>query len=190
VSDPGLHLPRPSIAGVRGLEDLLYDLRELVETARMMPMSALVLVNRDEALTLIEDVLASLPGELREARFLLKERDEYLVEARREAAALIDAARVQAERMVERTEIAREARRTAEEVVATADATARRLQHEAEDFIDRRLADFETGLERTLATIRRGRQRLQVPIPTTDDEGAAELAGEEFDQGEVFDQDT
>jgi cell division septum initiation protein DivIVA len=182
VSDPGLHLPRPSIAGARGLEDLLYDLRELIETARMMPMSASVLVNRDEALTLVEDVLASLPGELREARFLLKERDEYLAEAQREAAALIEAARVQAERMVERTEISREARRTVEEIIATAEADARRLRHEAEDFIDSRLADFEAGLERTLATIRRGRQRLQAPIPTTDEEGAEELAGEVFDQ--------
>lgn len=182
MTDPGLNLPRPSIAGARGLEDLLYDLRELIETARMMPMSASVLVNRDEALTLVEDVLASLPGELREARFLLKERDEYLDEARREAAALIEAARVQVERMVERTEIARAARRTAEEILASAEADARRLRHEAEDFIDARLAAFEVGLERTLGTIRRGRQRLQAPLPTTDEEGAEELAGEFFDQ--------
>jgi cell division septum initiation protein DivIVA len=161
VSEIGL--PRPSIAGSRGLEDLLYDLRELIETARMMPMSASVLVNRDEALTMLEDIVASLPGELREARFLLKERDEFLAESRREAAALIETARVEAGRMVERTEISREARRTADEIIATAEADARRLQHEAEDYIDARLAAFEDGLLRTLATIRKGRTRLQVP---------------------------
>ncbi|MEX0663813.1 MAG: ATP synthase F0 subunit B [Acidimicrobiia bacterium] len=181
MSDPGLGLPRSSIAGARGLEDLLYDLRELIETARMMPMSASVLVNRDEALTLMEDVVASLPGELREARFLLKERDEFLAEAQREAAALIDSARVQAERMVERTEISREAHRTAEEIVANAEADARRLRHEAEDYIDARLAAFEAGLERTLATIRKGRQRLQVPLPAPHSEDD-ELARDVFDQ--------
>ena len=171
-----------SIAGARGLEDLLYDLRELVETARMMPMSASVLVNRDEALTMIEDALATLPTELREARFLLKEREEYLAEARREAAALVDAARVQAERMVERTEIAREARRSAEEVMAAAEADARRLSHEAEDYIDARLAAFEASLVRTLGTIRKGRERLQVPLPAPADE-------DDEPGTEVFDQD-
>jgi cell division septum initiation protein DivIVA len=180
MTEPGL--PQPAIAGSRGLEDLLYDLRELIETARMMPMSASVLVNRDEALTMLEDIVAYLPGELREARFLLKERDEFLAEARREAAALIETARVQAERMVERTEIAREARRTADELVALAEADSRRMRHEAEDYIDARLAAFEEGLQRTLATIRKGRTRLQVPPSSLGEEPDNELAQDVFDQ--------
>jgi F0F1-type ATP synthase membrane subunit b/b' len=175
-------LPPPAIAGARGLEDLLYDLRELIETARMMPMSASVLVNRDEALTMVEDALAVLPAELREARFLLKEREEYLAEARREALALIDSARVQAERMVERTEIAREARRSVEDVVAAAEADARRLRHEAEDYIDARLSAFEALLARTHATIRKGRERLQVPLPPSDDEPVEDAGRDVFDQ--------
>lgn len=180
MSEPGL--PPPAIAGSRGLEDLLYDLRELIETARMMPMSASVLVNRDEALTMLEDIVAFLPGELREARFLLKERDEFLAEARREAAALIETARVQAERMVERTEIAREARRSADEIIANAEADGRRMRHEAEDYIDARLAAFEDGLQRTLATIRKGRTRLQVPPSALGEEPDDGLAQDVFDQ--------
>jgi cell division septum initiation protein DivIVA len=180
MTEPGI--PRPAIAGARGLEDLLYDLRELVETARMMPMSASVLVNRDEALTLLEDIVALMPGELREARFLLKERDEFLAEARREAAALIETARVQAERMVERTEIAREAKRTADEVIALAEADGRRMRHEAEDYIDARLAAFEEGLQRTLATIRKGRTRLQVPPSALGEEDEDELVQDVYDQ--------
>ena len=182
MTEPGL--PPSAIAGSRGLEDLLYDLRELIETARMMPMSASVLVNRDEALTLLEDIVALMPGELREARFLLKERDEFLAEARREAAALIDAARVQAARMVERTEISREARRTVDEIIASAEADARRLRHEAEDYIDARLAAFEDGLQRTLATIRKGRTRLQVPPHAMSGEADDELEQDVFDQDE------
>jgi cell division septum initiation protein DivIVA len=173
----------------RALEDLLFDLRDLVETARMMPMSASVLVNRDEALALVEDMLGTLPEELRRARWLLKERDEYLEQARRVADAIIDAARVQAERMVERTEIAREARRTAEQVVADAEADARRLRHEAEDYVDARLARFEEALDRTLATVRRGRDRLQVDLEALDSADRADAqAGDAEDQA-FFDQD-
>ena len=57
-----------------------------------------------------------LPEELRHARWLLKEREEFLAQARREADDIIEAGRVQAERMVERTEVAREARRVAQQV--------------------------------------------------------------------------
>jgi len=169
----------------RALEDLLFDMRDLIETARMMPMSASVLVNRDEALSLVEETLGTLPEELRRARWLLKERDEFLEQARRDADAIIEAARVQAERLVERTEIAREARRTAEQLVSDAEADARRLRHEAEDYVDARLARFEEALDRTLATVRRGRDRLQVDLDALD---ADDRAGDEEDQA-FFDQD-
>ena len=64
----------------------------MVDTARTMPMSASVLVNRDEALELIDEALHALPEELRHARWLLKERDEYLAQARRDAEDIVEAA--------------------------------------------------------------------------------------------------
>ena len=146
------------------LETLLLQLREIIDTARTMPMSASVLVNREETLELVDDALHSLPEELRHARWLLKERDEYLAQARRDAEDIVEAARVQAERMVERTEVAREARRVAQQVVAHAEADSRRLRHEAEDYIDQKLASFEVVLERTMQTVQRGREQLQAVV--------------------------
>ena len=164
------------------LEGLLEHLRDLVETARTMPMSASVLVNRDEAVELISQAQAGLPGELRHARWLLKERDEYLATARRESDELLQAARVQAERMVERSDIVREARLSAQQIIADAEAEARRLHHVAEDYVDLRLAALETLLDKTMTGVRKGRQQLQVDLPEA----------EETDEGEevpVFDQD-
>src|SRR5262249_10277465 len=103
------------------LETVLLQLREMIDSARTMPMSASVLVNRDEALDLLDEALHSMPEELRQARWLLKEREEYLAQARLDAEDLVEEARVQAERMVERTEVAREARRVAQQVVANAE---------------------------------------------------------------------
>src|SRR6476660_8428316 len=129
-----------------------------------MPMSASVLVNREETLELIDEALATMPEELRHARWLLKEREEYLAQARRDAEDIVEAARVQAERMVERTEVAREARRVAQHVVSHAEADSRRLRHEAEDYIDQKLASFEVVLERTMQTVQRGREQLQAVV--------------------------
>jgi cell division septum initiation protein DivIVA len=150
------------------LETVILQLREIVDSARTMPMSASVLVNRDEAIELLDDALRSMPEELRHARWLLKEREEYLAQARRDAEDIVEAARVQAERMVERTEVAREARRVAQQVIAHAEADSRRLRHEAEDYIDQKLASFEVVLDRTMQTVQKGREQLQAivePLP-------------------------
>jgi hypothetical protein len=66
--------------------------------------------------------------------------------------------------MVERTEVVREARRVAQTVVDDAEASARQLRHEAEDYVDQKLAAFEVVLERTLRSVEKGRERLQVVI--------------------------
>jgi len=172
---------------VPDVEALLLQVRELVDAGRSMPMSASVLVNRDELLTLIDASLDELPEELRQARWLLKEREEFLSQARRDADTIVEAARARAEHMVERTEIVREARRTAQHVVDDADATARRLRHEAEDYIDQKLATFEVVLDRTMQTVQRGRERLQVVTMTETDLTAGPQ--EEEPPGGFFDQD-
>ena len=70
-----------------------------------MPLSASVMLNRDEFGEILQDAIDGLPEELRQARWLLKERDEVLERAEHEATRIIDVARVRAERMVERTEV-------------------------------------------------------------------------------------
>src|SRR5262249_21856247 len=174
-------------------ETLLRELREIIDTARTMPMSSSVLVNREETLELVDDARACLPEELRHARWLIKEREEYLVQARRDAEDIVEAARVQAERMVERTEVAREARRVAQQVVSHAEADARRLRHEAEDYIDQKLAAFEVVLDRTMASVQKGRDQLKAIVEplaaaVPDEHSGLEALYDEGDAG-VFDQD-
>ncbi len=170
--------------GAHDCEALLLRIRDLVEGGRSMPMSASVLVNRDEILTLLEDAIANMPEELRQARWLLKEREEFLAQSRREADDIVEAGRVQAERMVERTEVVREARRRAQALVDDAEAAARALRHEAEDYVDQRLASFEVVLERTMQAVQKGRQRLQVVVDLPAEDDDAEHAESTF-----FDQD-
>ena len=161
---------------------------KIVDTARTMPMSASVLVNREETLEIVDDALRSLPEELRHARWLLKEREEYLAQARRDAEDIVEAARVQAERMVERTEVAREARRVAQQVVSHAEADSRRLRHEAEDYIDQKLASFEVVLERTMQTVQRGREQLQAVVDPMPPDPPVETLPD-LDESGLFDQD-
>jgi vacuolar-type H+-ATPase subunit H len=147
-------------------EALIRGALDVVQTAKAMPLSASVLVSRDELVELLQAALDRMPDELRQARWLLKERDEFLAEKSREADVLLEEVRVQAERMVQRTEIVRQANHVAQRILDDANEEARRLRHEAEDYADQKLASFEIVLDRTMKTVQAGREKLQVsPLP-------------------------
>lgn len=168
---------RRALSEEHDAEALVRHALELVLSAKAMPLSASVLVSRDEMAEVLHAALEQLPEELRQARWLLKEREEFLAEKEREAESLLDEVRVQAERMVQRTEIVRYANQAAERVVEDARDEARRLRHEAEEFCDKKLAAFEIVLERTAKTVRAGRERLAAPAATASGPGAGSDAG-------------
>lgn len=180
-------------------EAILRRAIDVIDSARPMPLSSDSRINKEEVLELLNEVLERLPDELRAARWLLKEREEFLAKVRREGDEILELARARAERMVERTEIVRTAEQRARAIVERAEAEARRLRHEAEDYCDRKLASFEVVLQRTLKVVHAGRAKMQgvpadapearlMPGPR-DDNGRARKGDGDGDEGRLFDQD-
>jgi F0F1-type ATP synthase membrane subunit b/b' len=153
-------LERPRLPGTDA-EQMLRRLHELVASARPMPLSTSVMINRDEVLELLDETIERLPDELRAARWLLKEREEYLAKVKREGEEILDQARTRAERMVQRTEVVKASEARARKIVDLANDEASRLKNECEDFCDHKLASFEIVLERTLKMVGAGRDKLQ-----------------------------
>lgn len=169
------------------LPELIEELIGIVERAKSMPLSSSAIISRDEVLGLLIAARDALPVELLNARRMLQDHEELRQRAEREADELLDEARSQAQYMVQRTEVVRQARHHAERLVEEAEADARRVRHEADDYVDRRLAAFEIVLDRTMRTVRAGRERLAVvPDLQTDNEsdGVTSAAEDAF-----FDQD-
>ncbi len=163
-------------------ENLLANIRDIIESAAKVPLSASAMVPRDEVLSLLDEALDRLPEEIRAARWLLKERDEFLTKVRHEGEEIINQARARAEQLVQRTEVIKAAEQRAWEVVDHAEADARRLRHEVEDFCDQKLASFEIILERTMGMVSSGRAKLQgtnltagIPVDEVDEVASAEV---------------
>jgi hypothetical protein len=156
-------------------EILLRRVVDLVNAAPKMPLSSTVRLEKDELLELLHEAIQRLPDELRQARWLLREREEYLAKVQREADEILNAARERAERIVQRTELVREAQRVSRRMIEESKEEALRLRHEAEDYCDQKLAQFEIVLERTIKTVQAGREKLRVtPLPPAED---GELGG-------------
>lgn len=169
MTDPGHQVPlepvgdtpRPSPYEAPEVERILRQLTDIIEAARPVPLSASSMINKDEVLEMLYECGNRLPDELRAARWLLKEREDFLARVRREGDELMDMARARAERMVQRTEVVKAAETRARQVVDAAEAESRRLKMDAEDYCDQKLGSFEAVLERTLKTVAEGRSRLQ-----------------------------
>ena len=161
-------------------EGLIRRVIEIIDGTRALPLSSSVkLDNKDEVLELLDDACRRLPDETRQARWMLRERDEYLAKMQREGDDIVQAARLQAERMVQRAEIVRAAHSTARRLVEDAKDEARRLRMEAEDYCDQKLAAFEVVLDRTIKTVAAGREKLSVTPPPIMDGPDVRVAGVE-----------
>ena len=143
------------------VEAYLEQLERIAAEARPVPLSASVMVGKQELDEAIAGLRAQLPEEMRQSRWVLKERDEVVEQARREADRMLADAREEAERKRSDSEVVHAAQREAEQILEDAREQARVLRLEAEDYVDGKLANFEIVLQRTMQAVEKGRERLR-----------------------------
>jgi cell division septum initiation protein DivIVA len=142
------------------VHEKLAELRQLVEQARSMPMSASAVVNRGELLELIDQLSSALETAFTESQRVVAEREQVVDEGRREAEQIVVDARNEREKIISDTDVYRVAKREADQIVERARAEADALRKETDDYVDAKLANFEITLERTTEAVKRGRERL------------------------------
>jgi cell division septum initiation protein DivIVA len=143
-------------------EELIAQLRTMVESARSMPMSASAVINRTEMLDLLarlERAVVSALGD-RDGDGVSAERDGVVAGAHEQAADVLAAAERERADLVGETGVFRLAKQEADAERARAAAEAEELRRETEDYVDSRLATFEVTLTKTLEAVTRGRARL------------------------------
>jgi cell division septum initiation protein DivIVA len=162
----------------------LAQLEELVREAKSMPLSSSVLVNREEVLQMLQEMQEGLPEEIKQARWIVRDREDLLVKARAEGDRLIEAAAEEQRRMALKEEVAKRAEEEAERILHDAEERTDTMQREAEDYVDGKLAQFEISLRRileeaqatargiakTLDQVEVGRERLRAPATAAEQE--------------------
>ena len=170
----------------------LQQIEELVRTAKSVPLSASVILNQQELLEILEAAQNELPEEIKQARWVVKDREELLSKARRDAEALVEKARSDQAHMLSDEAVVQEAQDEAERILAAARDQVRQMRLEAEDYVDGKLAQFDavltkiqealTGADESLTKVRgqveAGRDKLRGTHP------AQALAPEEVGEAE------
>jgi F0F1-type ATP synthase membrane subunit b/b' len=138
----------------------IHQLEEMVRDAKSMPLSSSALLNRDEVLELIEQLKDSLPDEIKQARWIVKDREELLAKARRDAETMVEQAREEQLRLASHEAVVQRAQEESERIQQEAQDDARRLRLEAEDYVDAKLAQLENALQKILEDIMVSNQSL------------------------------
>ena len=142
------------------VHDQLNQLEKMLRGAKAMPMSASCLVNRAETLDAIDRLRDVLPTDLDHADALLSDRDAVLAAGREKAERILEAALAEREQLIEQTDVMVAARARAAAVTTKARAEATRLLADADDYVDRKLAEFEVVLSQLGSQVNNGRERL------------------------------
>lgn len=142
------------------VEELVAQLRSLVESARAMPMSASAVVNRQDALDLIAALERALPNAFAGQQEVVSERAAVVADGQEESVRIVAEAQRERDRLVGEAEVLRQAQEEAEQERAAARLEAAELRRETDEYVDTRLATFEVTLTKTLEAVARGRSRL------------------------------
>lgn len=141
---------------------LIDRLEELVEEARSFPgFGNTAMVDRDAAFDVIDQMRQTIPEELKQARWIVKERQAMLDEARSESDRIVKQAQDESEKMTSEEEVLKRAEQRGQEVLEEARRREREVRLGAEDYADEVLASLEENLGRLLEAVQRGRSQLQ-----------------------------
>jgi len=139
---------------------LIDKLDDTVHNAKQVPLTDTVRVDKEEIYDILDQMRATIPEEIKQARWIVKERQEMLAEAKREAERVIREAREEQARLISEQEVVRQAENQAEEIIEEARGREREIRLGAEDYADDILNTLEVNLSKFIAAVQRGRERL------------------------------
>ena len=133
--------------------ELLEELEEILDDAKAIPFSRKVGVDREVLFEVLTEVRLKLPNEIKQAKWVIEERNKILLDTQKEAEEIIKEAHVQAEKLVEAHEITKLANEQAEEIVESAKKTSREMRLGAMEYADEQLSKLEERIRETIESI-------------------------------------
>ena len=144
---------------VEELLDLLYT---EIEEAKNAPLNnEKCIIERDRVLDMIDDVKAELPVEIKRAKDLVANRNDYIASAKREADDLRDQAEDYAKRLINENAIVREAEKEADHILAETEEQCRMLKAAASDYCEDTLRRMEEAVADAYDEVKHSRAKFR-----------------------------
>ncbi len=163
----------------QNIEQIISALYDMVQDARGLPLGAdKCIVERDKVLDMLDEVIAQLPVELKQARTIVESRNELIGQARREAEGLIRQAQEKAAQLVTEEAIYVEAKRQCQEMVAQTHARMADLRKVSNDYMNDALQRTEDAITASLEDVKQTRSKFMALVEAQEKRAAAAAEAE------------
>ena len=158
----------------QNIEDIISALYDMVQDARALPLGAdKCILERDKVLDMLDEIIAQLPVELKQARTIVESRNELIGQARREAESMIRQAQEKADQMVAEEAIYQEAKRQCQEMVLQTQTRMSDLRKASNDYMDDALRRTEEAIAMSLEDVRDTRIKFKALIENQEKKASA-----------------
>ena len=159
----------------QNIEDIISALYDMVQDARAVPLAAdKCIVERDKVLDMLDEIIAMLPVELKQARTIVESRNELIGQARREAELLVTQATEKAEKMVTEDAIYQETKRKCQEMVEKTQNRMSELRRVSNEYMDDALRRTEEAISLSLDDVRDTRAKFMALVEAQEKRSAAQ----------------
>lgn len=129
------------------INELLEEIRDILNTASGVPLTSRVIVEKEELLDIVREIEEALPDEIKQARWIQGEKDRILNEAKEEYATVVSQAQKQADHLVDENEILTRSKERAEQILVTTKSKVQRLKLNTYDYVDKVLYGFQEKMD-------------------------------------------
>ncbi|WP_148133883.1 ATPase [Candidatus Formimonas warabiya] len=140
---------------------LMDEMETIIDSGSRIPLLGKVLIDAEALLEYMDRIRASLPEEIKQAKFVNMEREKVLQDAQRRADKMLEEAENQARKIISEDQIMKQAQIEAEELLQQARKTSNEIKQGARVYANDMLHQLEINLEKALYTIKKGREELQ-----------------------------
>lgn len=143
------------------VHEILDRMEFLIHNSKGVPFTRHKAIDEAALLALIDELHQSLPGDIKEARWTVEERERLLQEAQREASRINTSAAQRADQLLQDHTLVQQARARAEALVREAEQRAAEIRKAADQYAAEVMERLESQLMRAVATVKKGLEALK-----------------------------
>ncbi|MFI3114706.1 MAG: hypothetical protein R3Y12_01020 [Clostridia bacterium] len=148
---------------MNALQDLVNSMQEMVEEAKIIPLSVdKCIIDKDQLLFLINETIRCLPEELDEAKRIVDNGEQFMLEAQKRAESIIVEANKKASLILREQEIVKQAEAEARDIVLNAKTKSAEIKKLATNYCNDSLLRAEENLAVLLEEVKTTRRKFNV----------------------------
>lgn len=133
---------------------LLDEIEEILDTSHGTPFSSKVKVDKEEIYEILSEIRTRLPNELKQAKWVIDERNKILVDAQKEADEIIKNAESRIEKLINEDEITKRAYEQAAIINENSKKIAKEMRLGAMEYADEVLSLAEQRVKELMEAMK------------------------------------